>query len=855
MRPITRTLAALALSLVSATVLADGPPMEEIIALHWLPETKAQARSYSVMAASSLATSTEALALSSWDGFPTETASMPVVASHLSDGYFGFWASMTDSSDGTDLKRFSWQDVPADPGHQWPLWQAVVARDVPSIWADVDASIQAELFGPLIEQLNAAQPSEQAHARAQARRVMRMNGARAEVTRQTIEGSLLLAEAKFEWEQGHSLASAWLALEGLMWMVQDQNMANARFYSGWLGEIPQASIRALRTIDINLPVIMGLLIDSANHLAQTPPQTVPALEKLGFAYHYLAFFIPDGASYLDQPIRDQMENLGMRCGPASFDELSRNDDALIVACVEDITTTMVEGLDSEELLGATGPLSVEFLSRELGLVSWQRARYLNSYVNAMLGGSCRLAEGFNVLEWNLGAQWLQSLHDGAAGELGEAFEASANGLSDRYDQWAEQASVWLDCLSSVEDGREDPIVRLLKKQLERLQRLDQLIREAHLTFYQSVTEPNADIDLNAPLPASSGYRPSNLKVSPCDAARVCGATVELPVSQAMLSLVPEGYWLADQLKVGQVQFCYDDVKWVDRQMQLVRENDAGVANFSGRLSFSVQASFKKPDQTHELVFKRRLVTDPRQDYFFGRAVQENLAIDCAHGLDGRPIQSELSQAAPGLVPKRLTYFTSIPTSVSSHLLNHWSQGQNWQAQLMSDGQVEVLVASDDEGIRSVAEAQRLALIDRRERSMATRLTRFDDASADDLLAQTMLEIDTLSRLIRRIMELHYGPILRLDDDMRAMLAGDQGLLTREDIRSARDRSVLMTEVAGIGIERVNFALDAWSKWPQSIRQTGLVPPELQTARAMISAWQNLPSDGLSTSQTTQQNIP
>lgn len=777
------------------------------------------------------------------------TADLPVVASHLSDGLFGFWANVGESSGLSKIRRLSWQDVPADPHHQWPLWQAVVAREVPSIWAEADSAITSSLFGPLIEQLKVADPIEQAHARAQARRVMRIEDARAEVTRETIEGSLLLAEARFQWARGDVLSSAWLTLEGLMWMVHDQNWANARFYSGWLSEIPQDSVRSSRAIDVNLPVVMGLLIDSANHLSQASPQSDLAIDKLSSAYYQLALFIPDGESYLDQPIRDPMQTLNTQCGPAMAASMDVGDDDLIEACIEAITQTLTDEINSEELLGATGPLSVEFLARELGLVSWQRARYLNSYVNALLGGGCRLPEGVNALEWSLGVQWLQGLHQIGNQELDDVFAASANQLSDDHTRWLEGNQLWVDCLSKEGEVRQDPIERLLSRQLELLRRLHDLIGQANVAFYQSVSKLGADVDLNQALPENTDYRPSNLRMRPCDPARVCGASVELPVSEAMLSLIPDGHWLADQLKVGDVAFCYDEVKWIDRQMRSVRENDAGVANFSGRLSFTVQADFQKPDQSTELIFKRRLDSQSRQDYFFGQAIQDNLAMDCPHGLEGRPIQSELSQAAPGLVPKRLTYFTSIPTSVSAHLLSHWSQGENWQEQLVDDARVSIMALPDDAPIRSIAEGQRLSLVDRRERSMATRLTNLDAAPDDDELAQTMREIDTMSRLIRRVMELHYAPILRWDDDMRAALAGDQSLLTREDIRSARDQGVLMSQMADIGIQRVQGAMQAWSRWPSEIRQTGLVPPELQSAQAIISAWRMPSNVAPATSQT------
>lgn len=827
---------------MGSVALAQSPSLLDITALHWLPETATSARAHSLAAAILLTDpTTDPQAFEQrWQAQRDLLEAMiaqPQMSSHLADGRWGYWVAITQA-DGVpaemrlpSLGRVARVDVSADITLNWPLWQAVVARQVPSIWSqrgNLDT-----YFGSLLQTFAQANQADQTHARAQARRVERMQNARSEATRQTIQGSLLLAEAQFQWDRGQHLESAWLLLEGLMWIADRSDQQNARFYSAWLASLPEPSIRALRRTDINFPVIMALLIDSANHLNAGPPEQNAAQQKLASAYSRLALFASNPASYLDQPVRDHMRRLQADCGP----DVDLTEDAAF-DCWTRISETLMNGLASEELVGATGPLSVEFLARELGLVSWQRARYLDSYINWALGGQCPAPPWVNALEWNLGAHWLLGLagedvvqSSVSPTELWQPFLAQASDLSQANRQW-------LDCVTGMGGERQDLISRLVAMQAEELGRLEGHIQQATEHFYSDVTRPGADIHLDQSLTASTSYRNQALSVLPCDASRTCGARLELPVDQALLALVPDGYWLADQLRLGEVSFCYDEVRWVDRAQSPARHDHSGVANYTGRLSIDLKAHFEFVEGRQEVILARRLVSEERKNYFFGPADATNLAIDCPHGLEGQPLRSELSTNASGLVPDRLTYFTSVPTPTSAHLLSQWPK---WRARL-SDvsidekdlGEVEVMQASDDAAILVEAERARLALIDRRERAFATRLANIE-AAADDALAQSMQEVSIISRLLRRVMELHYSPIIRQDDGIRAALAGDSGLLTREDIRISRDRGVPMSEIAVLGKDRVREFEERWLQWPIAIREQGLWIPEFHWPGALMAA--------------------
>jgi len=520
---------------------------------------------------------------------------------------------------------------------------------------------------------------------------------------------------------------------------------------------------------------------------------------------------------------------------------------------------MLEDLSSEELVGATGPLSEEFLVRELDLVSWQRARYLDSYINWLLGGQCGAPARVNALEWNLASHWLlgftrRGLPETPAPDLDVWYSLLAE-----VEELSQSNRDWMDCIAGMGGERLDLVSRLLAIQADELERLEQHIQQASNDFYSDVTRSGADISLDEPVSPQTTYRNLTLRVGPCDAARACGSRVELPGDEALLGLVPEGFWLAEQLRLGEISFCYDDVRWVDRVQSPARQDHSGVADYSGRLSVDFKVRFQRAGGQSETILNKRLVSGERKNYFFGSADASNLAIDCPHGLEGQPIGSELRADGSGLVPSRLTYFTSVPTQASAYLLSQWP---SWRARL-SDGadssesmpeegvELEVIETADDTAILTETEKMRLALVDRRERALATRLANIE-VSADDALAQSMREVSMTSRLLRRVMELHYGKIIRQDDQIRAFVAGDAGLLTREDIRFSRDQGLPMLEIADLGRARLERFREDWLEWPLTIREQGQGIPEIDWVAILMRAEVG---DGRSMGQSSERAVP
>ncbi len=823
------------LMMVSANVSAEMT-LRQITALHWLPETANIARAYSI---AEVASGPQEMSSVDAKGQETRRAQssqslmtargLPTVSSHLASGHWGYWVLTRQGDASRSFFMPSLEDLPPDPFLEWPIWQAVVAREATAIWAGVGAAQREKIFGDLWRVFEQAPNAHQQHALSQARRIERMRAARAESTAQTILSSLLLAESQFQWRRAHYLESVWLLLEGMMHVASQEDAQNARFYANWLNDLPEDEVRQLRQIDINLPVIVALLVDSATHLINPSKERDLAVERMASAYSRLTLFVSNPSIYLDQPIRGETLSESGAC-------LSATKPRVISECLADLNQSLANHFQSEELVGANGPYSSQFLLRELDLISWQRARYLDGYTQWRLGQACQVPRWFNLLEWSLATAWWQGLMDADGVDLdGDQYQSNVNSeWLPRVAQFKQEAHQWLECMSGG-SPKSNVIAKFVELQRGLLDALSVELETAMANFYREAVRPQSDIDLDQPLILEQGmtptsYRNTELKITPCDPVRACGSRVELTPSSVLLDLVPAGFWIADQMRLGEVSFCYDNVRWTDRQMSIARANDSGVADYSGRLSFNLLAEFTHTNGDIEPIFNRHLETKERANFFFGRADEAQLEMDCPYGLDGQPVQSTLENERAGLVPERLTYFTSIPTPTSAYLSANW---ETWQLALLDDEQVTIHHATGDRAIYLEAERHRRALIDRRERTLATQMSSLETQASNRQLVAAMLEVDAISRLMRRILELHYGWVLNRDDLLRSLVAGEESLLSRDDIRMARDQGIQIESLIARGHQRLDQFEQQWERYPDSLTQSGQVPAELMMSEIML----------------------
>jgi hypothetical protein len=827
----------------------------ELVALHWHPESAEQARRHTLAVAAWLEEA-EADADLWRQGVEARIATLerraelvPPAWSSAADGMFAWLVHARDQNLTTGrpgaalpmLHRIDELLRQEDAAGRIARLYPVAALEAPQVWtrlaerlrdadktaAAIESTIDA-FWAPLRAQHDerSEPPEWNAHAQHQAERVLGLQSLGSAEARERAVVELLLAEARLSWERGQRLAAVWVLFEGLIRLTAIEGaMDLAAEYQDALLELAGPDARELRQLDVDLPVILAMMLDAAGYLAVEEAGVIAATTELADAYARLALFIVDAAYYLDQPVREDIRLALVQCNPDPLlvGPLPRE---LFEACLERLSDLLLVQLDREELVGGPGPFAPEFFRREMGLVSWQRGIYLDGHTAWRLEEPCDAPQWVNLLEWSMLLQYLAHWVPQRPVFFGTPrWQAAVDQMLDQARSLQADQRAWLDCMTGMGRERRDPVQRLLGR-LERSHvALAAAIEEAQAQYYADVTRPGADIDLDRDADQQTSYRPETLTVRPCAELDSCGARVELPVSRALLGLFPNAHLLADQLGLGQLQLCYGNVRWVEREARPARAGDPRVANYHGRLSFDLIGSFVQGDN-EDLVFHQRLTAHESRHYLFAGSDPDLLDLECPRSLAGAPIASELPEGRPGLVPNRLTYFASTPTTAEVQLLANWDRGAEWRDWFVTGGRVETLESSSGEALLAEVQSQLASLVSRRERQLSARLLSAMPADDSDALGLAMADIAEYVALLRRLMELHYPRVIRHDDELRALLVGDAGLLNRDRVRQLRDAGLPMAQVPTLGRERLEHFIRLWSELPLALRESGQSSPEL-----------------------------
>lgn len=719
------------------------------------------------------------------------------------------------------------------------IWRGVHARLSSAPELDADAQIQAFWDDLEIEWSMTQELEVSASARTLAGLAVRYDQAN-ESERAGLHVELLLEQAAWAWRDGRRLATVWSLMEGLMRLAAlAEPVEYGAGYLAVLDAMAAGSGLDLRHTDMDLPLIVAMLKDALGHLNTAEPGVTAAITELADAYARLALFAASATDYLDQPVREDVRSAIGMCNP----------DPLLVGplprevfeqCLETLFGLLQGPLGREELVGdSNGPFSPLFLDREMGLISWQRAAYLDGYLNWQLTAGCAVPDWENPLEWSMVVQYLTDWATQRPVYFGtERWRAAVARVRARLAELDENRMNFIDCITGVGGNRIDPLLRLFDGHAQALSRLESRLTAVNREFYLQSTRPQADIDLEGGADQTTAYRPEGLMVGPCPQARACDVRALLPVSRALLNQFPNAYLLADQLDMGRLSLCYDNVRWVERTMNPLHERDSQVADFSGRLSFELIGRFAGADRV-ETVLRQRLTAAEPQRYLFSAAEPQLLELDCPNELKGSPIASHLPDGGTVLVPNRLTYFTSLPTSAETQMLSNWDRGAEWRDWFVTGQRVETLERRDGSELAAAVETELSALVSRRERLLAGRLLMPSGVNDDDSLATAMAEVAASSALIRRMLEIHYPRAIRHRDGLRALISGELALLTRDRVRRMHDAGLSLRLLALEGFERLSALRSEWNDLPMMLRESGQPIPELDFAREHLDRLREL----------------
>ncbi|MEJ2402074.1 MAG: hypothetical protein P8Y52_11875 [Xanthomonadales bacterium] len=553
--------------------------------------------------------------------------------------------------------------------------------------------------------------------------------------------------------------------------------------------------------------------------------------------------VPDMSFYFDQPVRRPIGSAIADCiGQIASAEPDAPPQPAADACISGLADASETAIQSAELAGdPDGPFGVEQLERELLLAPWQRINYVLGYLQETVVSTCDLPDAPlpNPLEWSN----LVTVLDWFARRAPYRFRndenrATLRGLRDQGRNLLDALTRQTDCVSGAGSGITDPVFRGLAEYRTALNQLIGGLREAELGFRAERLEPGADVVLRGNAKQSTAYRPEDRVIEPCDEAAVCEMRGTLEASPALLGRFPDAYLLADQLRLGEVEVCYDNVQWVERRAEPVRADDPHVANYFGRLSFDLIGRYREGEDVRE-VFGDTYVSPDEYHYLFGAATDEVLDDPCPTEWIGTRITTGLGDDRRiRVVPDRLTYLTAARSLPSRIITANWARGQQWRAAFETGQGVRPHDYDGDAGLVERLNQRLQALYQEEQAGLYSALFAQPERGwgrRSDTLYDRVLEVDARKAMIVAYVTLLYPGSMLDSGALRSLLEGRGALLDERILRQFRREGVPASEISSGGTDRLERMIGEWNRVPDGVRRSGSVAIGVAHALARLDA--------------------
>ncbi|MGD8346665.1 MAG: hypothetical protein PVI83_05435 [Lysobacterales bacterium] len=619
--------------------------------------------------------------------------------------------------------------------------------------------------------------------------------------------------------------------------------------SEWLPAVSSGLGERFDAVDPRLNTGLASAFDVVQYLrsGEGDPDRLASL-RFGIADAVAQFvlLVPDMDFYFSQPVRRDIsaevnicisraasrgEEGGLALGRDEFDRCFRNLAGLAFSAVA-----------TSELSGdPDGPFGAEQLQRELLLPPWQRINYVLGYLLEEFTPECGAPdeELANPLEWS----GLVTVLTWFARQSPVYFDASEYGeLVDTLRQQGRSLITELgrqvECIARAGGGVNPPATRALSAYGESLNSLVSDIREAQLEFRSEHLRPGSDIMLSEGAEQPTSWRKENVLIGPCDARYICQMESKLEVAPELVALFPDRYRVAEQAGMGEMEICYDNVQWVSRRSEPVRENDPHVANYFGRFSFDLFGRFVEEDGFSN-VFGFNFISDDEYHYLFGPADESVLNDRCPADRVGQRIVTPIGKKkAIRVVPDRLTYHTAARTLPSDLMERNWDRNQNWQAHFVAGQGVRRFELEPDPGFSERLDSYLAGLYSEQETALYDEMltpTGRNWRGMTDSLHGKLNRLTTLKALLRACVNL-FHPLFLIDSDaIRGLLEGSGALLDESMVRRARRDGVPVRTLVAEGTARVQEMDIAWERRPEAVLRTGSVSTSLVHAVVRLEA--------------------
>lgn len=621
-----------------------------------------------------------------------------------------------------------------------------------------------------------------------------------------------------------------------------------RLLSELLPQLSNAYAREFSDVDPRINASLAAAFDAVQYLQEGTPgrkRHTTLLHELADATAQFVLLMPDMNFYFDQPVRrviaeeiDICTSIAAATDSDGNSTLSREQFDRCLASMVDLSESSVM---SAELSGdPDGPFGAEQLQRELELTPWQRINYALGYLHESYQTACEAPEESlpNPLEWSALATALSWF----ARQSPVYFQTPENEAlimqmrQQGYDllQAMEQQ---VDCFSGAGAGIHDPVSLSLLDYRQTLEELVAGIRETELAFRETRLAPGADIVLSGDASQNTAYRSEGMLIGPCNSEKVCGMTGELEATRALIGLFPDHYLVADQARLGKIEICYDNMQWVQRRAEPVREDDPHVANFYGRLSFNLIGRYVEGDSITN-VFGSNFISPDEYHYLFAAASDEVLDDSCPTEWVGSKIVTPMkTDASFRVVPNRLTYLAAAREQPARVINLNWSRGAEWRDWFVTGLGVTRLEFDVDESILNRIDQHLQALYQAEQAVLYRALLRPPGRGGVDesiSLYEEMNAVTTAKALLRTQMNLFYPDFLVDSDEIRGSLEGSRSLVDGPVLKRFRDSNVPIESINEVGISRYEDFRVRWGRQADSVRRSGSVAISLAHAIARLN---------------------
>jgi hypothetical protein len=646
-------------------------------------------------------------------------------------------------------------------------------------------------------------------------------------------------------------------VESLLWVVSDifhrvtsldaPVSPMAAMLAELLPRISNMFAREFAEVDPRINAGLAAAYDVVHNLQGGKPELARERElslELADAVAQVVLMVPDMDYYFGQPVRDRIAQEIDICISVAAARTRVGDNTLTREQFDRCLGAMVELADrqarSAELSGdPDGPFASELLARELALPPWQRINYVLGYMHDRFSVMCTLpSEPLpNPQEWAT----LATLMAWFAERAPVYFQTPANeALVMRMRQIGidllHELSRQADCFSGAGGGVNDPVSRSLQDYDGSMLDLVHGIREAELAFRSEHLMAAADVVLGGDSSQRTSYRSEGMLITACDAERTCGVTDKLEATRALVGLFPDPYLIADQTGLGQIEICYDNIQWVNRRSEPVRQDDPFVANYFGHLSFELKGRYSENDRIVD-VFGARFVSPDEYHYLFAGVEQEVLEDSCPLERVGQRIHASLDSSRDfKIVPDRLTYLSSARVRPSQVISSNWGQGAEWRDWFVTGIGVTALQSDGDPRIGERVNQHLQSLFQAQQAVVYAALLPPDGTTPEGLdLSGLTRAVSNDKAVIRSIVSLFYPSQLLDSDRIRAALEGQGGLLDETVLARLRDANVAVSSIGERGTVRLEDFRANWGRLPDNVRREGSVDNSVAHALTRLNA--------------------